>query len=374
MATRTLKEPKERLATILIAPLMNCGAKLPVYALLIGAFFPGKKASMMFLLTLISWMMALTAGRIIRSTVLAGPSAPFVLELPPYRVPTLRGLLIHTWERTWMYVKKAGTVILGISVLLWAMMTFPSLPAEQDRMFDAELTSLTSTFLADPRVGGMFKAQSDLADFRAFREQYNSGNRKDLERRNPSFSALARALTEYEKAGGGAFSDVGVSGIAEVATLYSAYMRHMEEVEADRQAERLKNTVGGRIGVALEWVFSPMEFDWRTNVALVGGFAAKEVVVSTLGTAYSLGDVNPEYAYTLEERLTKQPGWNSLKAFTLILFVMLYAPCFVTLVVIRRETGKWRWTLFAMLYTSTLAYCVAFIAHSVGSFLGLGLS
>ena len=125
MATRTMKEPKERLVTILVAPLMNCGAKLPVYALLIGAFFAHSQARFMILLTLISWAMVLIAGKVIRSTVLAGPSAPFVLELPPYRVPTLRGLLIHTWERTWMYIKKAGTILLAVSIVLWAMMTFP---------------------------------------------------------------------------------------------------------------------------------------------------------------------------------------------------------------------------------------------------------
>jgi ferrous iron transport protein B len=117
-----------------------------------------------------------------------------------------------------------------------------------------------------------------------------------------------------------------------------------------------------------------MGFDWRTNVALVGGFAAKEVVVSTLGTAYSLGDVGPEQGKRLEDRLKTQPGWNPLKAFTLILFVMLYAPCFVTLVVIRRETGTWRWPLFATAYTTTLAYCVAFTVHTIGSLLGLGVS
>ena len=141
MATRTMKEPKERLVTILVAPLMNCGAKLPVYALLIGAFFPGDRASIMFLLTIISWIMVLLAGRAIRSTVLSGPSAPFVLELPPYRVPTFQGLVIHTWERTWMYLKKAGTVILAVSILIWVLMTFPGLPPNKRRSLKRNRTN-----------------------------------------------------------------------------------------------------------------------------------------------------------------------------------------------------------------------------------------
>ncbi len=175
MATRTLKEPKERLVTILVAPLMNCGAKMPVYALLIGAFFAEKQARMMLLLTLISWFMALMAGRIIRSTVLKGPSAPFVLELPPYRLPTLRGLLIHTWERTWMYIKKAGTVILAVSILLWAAMTFPSLPEEKSQVFEQREQKLTEAFLRDPQIAPLFKSEEDIERFEKFRTDMAAG-------------------------------------------------------------------------------------------------------------------------------------------------------------------------------------------------------
>ncbi|MGC8658115.1 MAG: nucleoside recognition domain-containing protein, partial [Desulfomonilaceae bacterium] len=113
---------------------------------------------------------------------------------------------------------------------------------------------------------------------------------------------------------------------------------------------------------------------WKTNVALLGGFAAKEVVVSTLGTAYSLGTVEREQYPSLSDQLKHEPGWNPLMAFTLIMFVMLYAPCIVTLVVIKRETGKWRWMLFAMVYTTTLAYVVALIVKTTGTLLGLGLT
>ena len=126
--------------------------------------------------------------------------------------------------------------------------------------------------------------------------------------------------------------------------------------------------------MALEAVFKPIGFDWRTNVALLGGFAAKEVVVATLGTAYSLGEVKGGAVETLSDKLRKEPGWNPLVAFTLILFVMLYNPCLTTLVVIKKESGKWSWTLFAMAYTTILAYCVALIAKSVGTLLRLGLT
>ncbi len=138
MATRTLRSPKERMATLLTVPFMNCGAKLPVLALLIGAFFSENRAMYMFLFTMLSWVVALVAAKFLRSTVLRGAPTPFVMELPPYRFPTLRGLLIHTWERTYQYIKKAGTVILGISILLWALMTFPGLPEEKAAVFEQE--------------------------------------------------------------------------------------------------------------------------------------------------------------------------------------------------------------------------------------------
>lgn len=341
MATRTMKEPKERLVTILVAPLMNCGAKLPVYALLIGAFFPGNRAAIMFLLTLISWIMVLLAGRVIRSTVLSGPSAPFVLELPPYRVPTFQGLFIHTWERTWMYLKKAGTVILAVSIIIWALMTFPGLSPERKAFFEEKQDKLSSSFLKDPAVSLVLKNQQDLKSF----EDSQSIEGKDTQQIDTP-----------------------------LALRYAQYKEDKLRLENEEKSEKLRGTIAGRVGAGLVWVFKPIGFDWKTNVALLGGFAAKEVVVSTLGTAYSMGSVEREQYPTLSEQLKHQPGWNPLMAFTLIMFVMLYAPCVVTLVVIKRETGKWRWMLFAMVYTTVLAYVVAFIVKTTGTLLGIGLT
>lgn len=372
MATRTMKEPKERLVTILVAPLMNCGAKLPVYALLIGAFFSSSKAAIMFLLTIISWAMALLAGKIIRSTVLKGPSAPFVLELPPYRIPTFKGLIIHTWERTWMYVRKAGTSILAISILIWAMMTFPDLPEDRRKAFDDLTEQIRTNFLLEPGVSEFFYSDKDIQDFKDFRKNFEGKKKKELEKLNLRFASLAVTLEELE-ASGRTNSDAGAS-VLMAANAYMKFDKSYLTTESVRQSEKLRYTVAGRLGTALEHVTRPLGFDWRTNVALVGGFAAKEVVVSTLGTAYSLGTVDPGQSGDLAEHLRNEPGWNPLAAFTLIMFVMLYAPCFVTLVVIRRETGKWRWTFFAMIYTTTLAYCVALIVRTAGLLLGVGVS
>ncbi|MGW8303914.1 MAG: ferrous iron transport protein B, partial [Desulfobacterales bacterium] len=136
MATRTLKSPRERLATLLTVPFMNCGAKLPVFALLIATFFAKHEAAIMFLITLGAWAGALLVAKLLRVTVIKGAATPFVMELPPYRMPTFKGLAIHTWERTWQYIRKAGTMILGMSIVLWAMMTFPGLPDSKIQQFE----------------------------------------------------------------------------------------------------------------------------------------------------------------------------------------------------------------------------------------------
>ena len=303
MATRTLRSPKERMATMLTVPFMNCGAKLPVLTLLIGAFFSSHQAWYMFLATVLSWVMALCAAKILRLTVLRGESTPFVMELPPYRFPTARGLVIHTWERTWQYIKKAGTVILGISILLWALMTYPGLPEERVAAYDLKRQQVQSQFAG-----------------------------------NDNAEALEKALLE---------------------------------VDAAEATEHLRNSFAGRIGTALEGVSSLAGIDWRTNIALVGGFAAKEVIVSTLGTAYSLGEVDPEESSTLSERLAADPNWNAVSALAVLVFIMFYAPCFVTVVCIAKEAGSWKWALFSVVFNTVFAFLLAVLIFQIGSFLYL---
>jgi ferrous iron transport protein B len=299
MAARTLRSPRERLATLLTVPFMNCGAKLPVFAVLIAAFFAEARETVMFAITLISWAGALLAAKLLRSTVIRGPATPFVMELPPYRVPTLRGLLIHTWERTWQYIKKAGTVILAIAIVLWAMMTFPALSDAHSEKFERERAVL-----------------------------------------------LASASTE--RAG------------------------ELEAVDRAEAEAGLRHSVAGRIGGALERVTRWAGFDWRTNIALLGGFGAKEVVVSTLGTAYSLGEVDPGRSGGLAETLASNPRWNRAVAWSLIIFTIFYAPCSVTVVCIVREAGSWKWGAFSVLFNTAVAFALAVLVYQAGVALGAG--
>lgn len=301
MATRTLKSRRERLATLLTVPFMNCGAKLPVFALLVAAFFTGHKALAMFLITIGAWAGALLVAKLLRSTVVKGKSTPFVMELPPYRMPTFKGLAIHTWERTWQYIRKAGTVILAISVILWAMMTFPGLPETTRQDFESQRRDLTA--------GSGSPASASVKD--------------------------------------------------ELAAI------HAKEAET-----ALRYSLAGRIGTGLEAVTGLAGFDWRTNIALVGGFAAKEVVVSSLGTAYSLGEIDPEESGSLAEKLAESSGFRPLTAICLILFIMFYAPCFVSVVCIAREAGSWKWGAFSILFNTVFAFTLAVMVYQVGSLLG----
>ncbi|MDZ7665801.1 MAG: nucleoside recognition domain-containing protein [Desulfotignum sp.] len=229
-------------------------------------------------------------AKLLRSTVIQGPATPFVMELPPYRLPTFKGLAIHTWERTWQYIRKAGTMILGISIILWALMTFPQL--DTSRPADA------------PRAG-----------------------------------------------------------------VFAQDVAHASAESMDPGASALRYSIAGRMGIALESVTRYAGFDWQTNIALVGGFAAKEVVVSTLGTAYSLGDVDPEDSMSLAQRLKTARGWGPITAFSLILFTIFYSPCFVAVVCIVKESGSWKWGVFSMVFNTLLALSLSIVFYQTATWI-----
>ena len=318
MAARTLKSPRERLATLLTAPFMNCGAKLPIFALLVAAFFAENEAMVMLIITAIAWLGALIVARVLRSSVIKGESTPFVMELPPYRLPTIKGLLIHTWERTWQYIKKAGTVILGISILLWALMTFPALPDSQVVQFEAQRKTIIN-------------------------------------------AVSSTVVSELEEAG----------DITQLSDAALSLKEKLIKVNSQEAEAALRHSAAGRVGTALEGLSSLAGFDWRTNIALIGGFAAKEVVVSTLGTAYSLGEVDVEDASSLSDTLAASPVWSPLVAFSLIIFTIFYAPCFVSVICIARESGSWKWGAFSMVFNTVLAFGLSVLVFQVGRVLGL---
>ncbi|MEL7640178.1 MAG: ferrous iron transport protein B [Solidesulfovibrio sp.] len=305
MCARTLRSPRERLATILTAPFMVCGAKTTAYLMLVAAFFPDNPTRAMFFVVLAAWAFVLLVSRLLRSTIIKGESTPFVMEIPPYRLPTLRGVLLHTWERVWQYVKKAGTVILAVSILMWAVMTFPELPEDTVAQYEAQKEQVVEKVKAD----------------------------------NPN------------------------AGEEELATLTEDAQKAVED---DRNEAALKYSAAGRVSEALTPLTNLAGFPWQANIALIGAFAAKEVFVSTMATAYSMGEVDPEEAESLSEKLAADPAWTLPAVLSVFAFMLLYTPCMVTVVVIARESN-WKWAVFSVVGGLCFAYVVSVCIYQIGS-------
>ena len=288
MATRTIENYRQRLLTILAAPFMSCSARLPIYTLLIAAFIPDQKVFgfwnlkglVLLSIYLVGILAAVVTVLVFRAFTLRGEATPFLMELPPYRFPTLKSVLIHMWNRAVLYLRKAGTVILAISIIMWALFSFPQNP----------------------------KLSKDYA------------------------TLMAQATTQEEKVA-------------------------LANQEA---AERLAKSYAGRFGKLIEPVLKPLGFDWRIGIALTSAFAAKEVLVATLGQIYALGEVGEEDVSLLES-IRKDPIFTPVTAIGLMLFSLLMAPCVAALSVIRMETGGWRWPAVVTLWTLSLAWSVTFV-------------
>lgn len=313
MATRTLENEKDRILTILINPLMSCSARLPVYVLLAGTFFGAKAGNAIFSIYILGIVLAILMGRLFRSTVLRGKVAPFVMELPPYRVPMLKGLVIHMWDRSKIFLRKMGGVILIGSVIVWFLSAFPQ-DARFARDYESNIASLTAEYEA---------REAALHDDR-LQEQL---------------------ITERDKA--------------------------VSALEAKRAREKVENSYMGRLGKVLEPVFVPIGIDWRGSVALMTGFVAKEIVVSTMGVLYASSAEADERNEALKLALRKS-GMTALSAYAMMAFVLIYVPCLATVSVIKRETNSWKWTAFSVGYSTILAWLVAFVIYQGGSAVGLG--
>jgi len=379
MATRTLESRKDRLITMLVNGFIICGAKVPIYALFIGAFFFKSGATVFFLFYLIGIAFAMLMAKLFRVFLLPGEAAPFVMELPPYRVPTIKGILIHMWERGWMYLRKAGTIIVVVAVIIWIGFTFPQEP-KYSKDYEAMTTQIGGTYAQQltPIAVGFGTEVDKIADneiFAKFAEvdsnfsvalekgelEEGSEEYAALEKeRNVSFEKLKETYPEQ------------ASLYAQYNALISAKDEQLAEIENAMAAEQMEKSYAGRVGRAIAPFFKPLGFDWRSSIALLAGFAAKEVVVATYGTLYSMGETDPEEAASLREAIQKDPLWTPLKALTFMIFCLIYVPCFVATVVFHKESGSWKWTGFMVLYTTVLAWSASFIVYQGGMLLGFG--
>ncbi len=289
MATRTLQNYNERLITLFVIGFMSCSARLPIYVLFVGSFFPSSSAGfVLFCIYILGAVVALVMAKLLKLSVFKGQTESFIMEMPKYRLPSSRMIYFSIYTKSLSYLKKAGTYILVGAILIWFMSQYPK--------SDTAMKT--------------YKQESLLVD------------------KDTTLSSEAKE----EK---------------------------LKELKAKLDQTNLKNSVVGRGGAYLEKVFSPMDFDWRLSVSLVTGFMAKEVVVSTLGVLFSLGDQN-EKSDAFREILRKEVSVPSGIAF--IVFVMFYIPCFAATITFGREAGGIKFVAYLFIFTTVVAYAFSLIA------------
>jgi ferrous iron transport protein B len=383
MATRVIEDRRDRLATILVAPLMSCSARLPVYILLIGAFLtvgypfwvPGL---VMFAMYAIGLVVAPLVALALKRTLLRGDTPVFVMEMPGYKWPSWRGVGRRMFDAGWAFLRRAGTLILASMVLVWALLYFPThhpeggdnYPtriAELDRSVKeerAELKKLEDGIRNERRQIKRLKRQEKLEGrldgaMSAIARLFTSG---------PSLEELAAERGKLEKQ------------IDPTEAKIKPRKEKVDEVDDKinpMQAEWKRGSYLGQLGQAIEPIVRPLGWDWRMGVAALASFPAREVVVGTLGILYQQGKVDTEEVREEENiaetdlgKELRKAKWTVPMALSMMVFFALCCQCASTLVVIRRETRSWRWPVFTFVYMTALAYVGALAVYQVGRLFG----
>lgn len=323
MATRTLANRNDRLLTMIINPFISCSARLPVYVLFITAFFPNYQGTLLFLIYAIGILMAVLAAITFKKTIFKGEEVPFVMELPPYRVPTFKAIVIHMWSKAVHYLKKISGIILVASIIIWVLGYFP----------------------------------------------YGMEYGKKIEEQREQISV------QYDAA-------IAAESVEDNAALQleEEKEREIENMEVNFLQQRQEKSLIGQLGRFIEPAMAPLGFDWKMSISLLSGLAAKEIVVSTLGVLYQADENVQAQSASLTEKLQNQTYsegkregqkvFTPLVALSFMLFVLLYFPCIGVLAAIIKESGHWKWGAFTVFYTTGVAWLVAFVVFQVGSLLG----
>ena len=378
MGARILDNYKDRMVTILITPFMSCSARLPVYTLFAAAFFPPEWAgTVVFGVYALGIVFGIVFAKIFRKYLFAGEAEPFVMELPPYHLPTLKATLTHMFERGIMYLKKAGTFILAASILVWFITTYP-MDVEYSKDYDALHDQVAQTY--------EMKDAETLAHFGIATDEQKDQVNEIVENMK---STVADATTQAEDAGEAApeieveddseapelFNDIKEQNEQLFPVAWSMYKNSVnlddenQKIDKEKNSEKLEQSYAAMFGKAINPVLKPLGFDWKIGVSLVAGLAAKEVVVSTLGTIYAVGG-DTDHPQALTDYLQNDPHFTPLIALTLMLFILIYPPCIAALAVIKRETGSWKWMLFMFCYENAFAWIACFIFYNIGLALG----
>lgn len=294
MATRSIESRKSRIITIAIIPFMSCAGRLPIFVLIAGAFFRQHAAIALLCIYLIGIVLAIISA-LIFSKFIKEDDLPFVMELPPYRIPTGKAIWRHTWEKGKQYLQKMATTILVCSIIIWFLGFFPR-----------------SKALSEAQVARteLVAANAPQADILAIDKQIDS--------------------------------------------LF---------------IEQQSNSMIGQLGKAVAPALDPLGFNWKLDVGLLTGIAAKELVVSSLGVMYSHGAEVLEGEEQIQSDTNLQAALASSiskpAAIAYMVFILLYFPCIATFIAIKNETGKWKWAITCCVYTMCIAWICSFIAYNI---------
>ncbi len=381
MATKGIPDERSRLATILTVPYMNCMAKIPLYTLLVTIYFKEDKSLAMFFIGTVTIIMAMIIAKFLTTTILRNKEiSPFIMEMPNYHLPTLFGVTQRTIERLWEYIKKVGSIVLAVSVCVFSLLQFPGLSDDKLVGFQAEIDQALAGFqkkIARSSYAPEFNDQGAVLQLLNFYENYKS------ERMNtPGADGAASIDAKYKKKNPAHFVLLK-PGKDKDAKIINRAVRKLsgtrKVLRGKIRKERIQSSFFGMIGRALEPITRFAGFDWKTNIALISSFAARESSVATMGVLYQEGaDENLK----LEERMSKETlesgagkehhhGLRALHALALIIFFALYPPCLATTIMVKVQTGSYKWMLFSILFPSALGLCVASAVFTIGTTFGL---
>lgn len=364
MATRVIENRRDRMTTILVAPLMSCSARQPVYLLLIAGFIPAisytngwvsLQGLTLFGMTCLGAVVAIPIAWLLKKTLFRGETPPFVMELPSYKWPSLRMVLSRVYSQAKEFVVRAGTLIFATTVVIWALGYFPGDHREADRV-QTRIQDLSAKF--EKPLAELDRLQAEHDQLEAQLAELAAAADKDAQ--TEAVAALQTRLNE---------TDEQLARVTEELQPLDQQVEHQNVLNA----ALLENSYLGRMGHAFEPAFKPLGWDWKIGVAVLASFPAREVIIAALGTIYSLGsDVDAENQ-GLRSALQSstwpdgKPVFTVPVALSIMVFFALCAQCASTLMVIKRETNSWWWPVFTFVYMTGLAYVMALATFQVAS-------
>ncbi|WP_323659564.1 ferrous iron transport protein B [Aliarcobacter butzleri] len=362
MSTKGIADERARMATILTVPYMNCLAKVPFYTLLLAAFFRTDMAIMMFYISTITVFSALIVAKILTTTVLKNrETAPFVMELPPYHLPTLKGVVIRSSQRVWLYIKKVVTIVLAVAIVLFALLQFPGLSDESKVKFENMSNNALSEFdlqIKDSTYYEHINSKEKVSQLLNYYDNYrtkkmiNSSDSVDESfiKQNELFYKFIRPIKDEEA--------------KKVNTALKKLSNDRKNILREIKNEKVETSLLGMAGKSIEPLTKYAGFDWKINVAFLSSFAARESAVATLGSLYENNKADNQRA---EEAMAQNSGYTPLHATAIIIFMLLTPPCIATMIVVKMQTNSFKWMLFAIFFPIGLGIVSSAIIFTLGN-------